>query len=92
MSVSVEGVGNIVVEDMGDIINIETSSGDICGDYDLYPSALELIHYLFSLVLRHVSVEFLCVYTVLSQLVCQPPGRVLGSAEHEREVALSFFQ
>ena len=57
MDVIVNVAGEIVIDDMGDVGDIETTSGDGCGDHDWCLSATEHFKGTFSFALSAISVD-----------------------------------
>ena len=62
-------VGQSVIDDMGEVVDIKSSCCHIGGNKQLHGMLPELLHRKVSLLLAQVTMECLCVVTVLYQLV-----------------------
>ena len=75
--------GNVVVDNMGDVRDINAARGDIGGDQDVEPLASELGQNALALVLRDVAVDAAGAQAGLRQCLFQTIRAVAGAGENQ---------
>ena len=73
----------VVVEDVGDAVDVEAPGGDVGGDQHRHATAAEAVEGAGALVLRLVAVDRLAVDPRGPQLLQHAVGAVLGLGEHD---------
>src|SRR5699024_11567191 len=76
-------VRDVVVEHMGDALNVETTGGDVGGNQDVQATILELVDGALTLSLGDVTVDGCCGEPACTQLLCDLFGFVLGAHEQD---------
>ena len=76
----------VVVDDMGDVVDVESARGDIGGDQHRHAAGPETVERAHALVLRLVAVDRVGVDARGLELAHQPVGAVLGLGEHHGAV------
>ena len=84
MDVELTVVGQIVVDDQGDLLHVDATRPHVCRDEDAGLAAPELLHDGVSLLLRHVSVHGAHSEVCLPHLLSEPVDLALGVAEDDR--------
>ena len=78
-------VGELVVDDVGDVVHVQAARGHVGGHQESNGPLPELFHGVVPLCLRHVAVEGFGVVAVLHELVRHGLRLEPGAAEHEPE-------
>ena len=81
MNVGVAGVGQVVVDHVGHVLDVEPAGGDVGGDQQPHAMVLEGDHHAVARALAHVAVQGLDVEAFVLQRLLQPSPRVF-SLEH----------
>src|SRR5690606_7875431 len=85
-------VGNVVIYDVADAIDIQAACGDVGGDENVDFSILEILHRLFAQFLRHVTIQCHRFVTTRLQLVGEFQRRGPGAHEHDYAVEVLDFE
>ena len=76
-----------VVDNMSQIIYVQTTGSHIGSHQELNGMVAELLHGEVTLLLTQVAVQRLCIITILNQLICNILSLQLGAAEDNRKDA-----
>lgn len=76
-------VGQIVVEHVRNVVDVDASAGDVCGDEHVHTALLEILQGLGARRLRLVAVDGFSVDVLLFELSGKPVGAVLGPGKHD---------
>ena len=76
-------VGQIEIEHVRDVVNVDATAGDVGGDEHVHTPLLEILQRLGARRLRLVAVDGFSVDVLLSELSGKPVGAVLGSGEDD---------
>ena len=87
VGVVLDVVGQSVVDDVGQVVYVESAGGHVGGHEQLHGVLAELLHGQVALVLREVAVQGLGVVSVLDELVGNLLRLQLGAAEDDGEDA-----
>ena len=83
VGVGLDVFGQAVVDDMGEVVDIEPPGGDVGGDEQLQVVQAELLHHRVALLLREVAVQGVGVVAVLDEGVGDFLGFEAGAAEDD---------
>ena len=81
-------VGQVVVDDVGDVLDVEPAGGDVGGHQQRQLALLELDHHPVALALAHVAVQRLDPQAAVGELLVEPRGADLRAAEDDRLLGL----
>ena len=81
-------VRKVVVDDVGDVLDVEPTGGDVGRDQQRHPALLELDHHAVSLALAHVAVQRLVAKALVAKLAVEARGADLRPAEDDRLLGL----
>ena len=70
-----------IVDNVSQIVNIQTTGSHIGSHQELNGMVAELLHGEVTLLLTQVAVQCLCIITILNQLICNILSLQLGAAE-----------
>ena len=90
--VVVDGAGHVVVDDMRDLRDVETSGGEIGGDEDLELALAKAVERLLALRLRHVALDDRHLELRVFQGATHVPGGVLGLREDKDALRIGVPQ
>lgn len=76
-------VGDVEVDDMRDLCDVDASGGNVRSDQDVEGALSKAVHGPVALVLRHIALKGNGSVTVLDQLLCQLPCSALGPCEDD---------
>ena len=76
----------IVVDDDCNVVDVDSTGGDIGGDKNLQLAVREVAKRLLPVLLAQVSMDRCSLDALLRELAGQPVGHVLGRGEHNRTV------
>ena len=74
-------IGQTIVDNVSQIIYVQTTGSHIGSHQELNGMVAELLHGEVTLLLTQVAVQCLCIITILNQLICNIPSLQLGAAE-----------
>lgn len=80
-------VGKAIVDDMSQVIDIETTGSHIGGYKELHSMVAELLHGEVALLLTQVTMKSLSIVTILDEFVGNVLSLQLGAAEDDGEDA-----
>ena len=83
MHVDLRFVGQIEIEHVRDVVNVDATAGDVGGDEHVHTPLLEILQRLGARRLRLVAVDGFSIDVLLSELSGKPVGAVLGSGEDD---------
>ena len=83
---------DVVVEDVGDAVDVEATGGDVGRHQDVQSAVLELVDGAFTLVLRDVTVDGRSLEATGPQLVGELLGVALGPHEDDHRVELGDLE
>ena len=92
MNIILVGSRLVVVDDVGNVFNINTPGGNVGGDEDVDDAIFELAEDVFALILPFVAVDGTGAKARLDQIFTQIFDAVLGAAENEDFAELFFGQ
>ena len=87
MGVTCHIVRQTVVDNVSQIIYVQTTGSHIGSHQELNGMVAELLHGEVTLLLTQVAVQCLCIITILNQLICNILSLQLGAAEDNRKDA-----
>ena len=76
-------VGKVVVDDMGQFLDVDATGGHVGGDEQLQGAFAEVVHDVIAHGLREVAMEGSGVVTILDEAVCDLLGFQFGAAEDD---------
>ena len=62
MDVVLSIMGNIIVQDDADVVDVDASADDVCSYQHIYLSGLKAVHYIVAFCLREIAVHLGAVY------------------------------
>src|SRR5574341_374816 len=83
MDVGIGSVGHIVVDDMRDVLHIESARRDVGGNHDGKVPALETAERMLALSLRAVAVQTCDAKARMRNLACDFLGSMFGTREDQ---------
>ena len=86
--VAIGGVGDVVVDHVGDVLDVEPAGGDVGRDQQPQPVVLEGEHHAVALALAHVAVQRLDLEAAAAQRLVEPRRADLRAAEDDRLLGL----
>ena len=92
MHVSHGVVGHLIVNDVGDVVHVDTAGGDIRRDENFDLLAAEGVEGLFPRGLRHIPVDRADEETALGEVVGHVGGGALGARENDGPAAIMRLQ
>lgn len=84
--------GNVVVDDVGDVVNVQSSGRDVGGDEDAVPSAVEVFDDAVASCLAESGVDAAASVASLVEDVAESFGPVFGVDENHDFAVLCFFE
>jgi hypothetical protein len=90
MDVILGVTGQVVIDDMGDMVDVQTAGGDIGGDQDIEFTLAELVDGLFALGLRAAAMDLGRLDALFLQLVRHPVHPALSAQEDEDRTPALF--
>ena len=84
VDVDLRGGRHVVVDDVGDVLDVEPAGGDVGRDQQPHPVVLEGDHHAVADALADVAVQRLDVEAFVLQRLLQPRGADFGAAEDDR--------
>src|SRR5699024_2091993 len=85
-------VWNIEVDHVRNAVNVETTCCNVGSNQDVQTAILELVNGALTLVLRDIAVDGSGVVTCIAKLFCNFFSLMLGAAEYDHCVVVSYFQ
>ncbi len=82
MDVTVQFFGNIIVDDQGQIVNVDAAGSHVRGNQDIVFPSLELLNVSHTFCLGDIPVEGAAVITLSDQKVLHPVHCCTGIAEN----------
>ena len=84
MDVGLRGGGHVVIDDMGEMVDVEATSGDVSGDEEVSVATPNPSHNPVASFLVHASVECFSAVAASVEGFCELINFVTSSAEHDR--------
>ncbi len=85
-------VGKVVVDYVGDVLDVEPAGGNVGRHEQRHPALLELDHHAVALALAHVAVQRLVPEALVAELAVEAGGADLRAAEDDRLLGLLGLQ
>ena len=85
-------VGNVVVDDVADVRDVDAAAGQVGRHQHVELSAAEALHHAVALVLREVAMDLPAFDPVGMQPLGDLLRAALGSAEHDRQIRILLFE
>src|SRR5579862_4483966 len=76
-------LGQVVVDDVSHVINVQPACCDVGGDENLVPTFLKSVQSAVALGLRTVAVDHGCAMAITNEFLRQPLGSTLRSGENQ---------
>ena len=92
MDVSVSRVGHIIIDHMGDAVDVETARSDIRSDHDGEVSCFETMQRLFTLSLRAIAMQTRDAESGMRDLSRNFIGAVFGARKDQNRIAVDLFE